>query len=68
MLNYAGCHECQSKSFVDEAEKSREEEEDGNEECITYKRMYTTPPISAICTAMAIHSGCCDGSIYCRCV
>ena len=40
MLNYAGCHECQSKTFIDEEGKSREEEEDGDEECITYKRMF----------------------------
>ena len=39
MLNYAGCHACKSKSFIDATEKSREEEEGGNEESITYKRM-----------------------------
>ena len=39
MLNYAGCHACKSKSFIDAADKSREEEEGGSEENITYKRM-----------------------------
>lgn len=39
MLNYAGCHACKNKSFIDAAEKSREEEEGGNEETITYKRV-----------------------------
>ena len=42
MMNYAGCHECRSKTFIDEKGKSREEEEDGNEECITYKRMFAS--------------------------
>ena len=42
MLNYAGCHKCQSKTFIDQEGKSREEEEDGNEECITYKRMFAS--------------------------
>lgn len=39
MLNYAGCHSCKNKSFVDAADKSREEEEGGDEENITYKRI-----------------------------
>ena len=38
MFNYAGCHACQTKSFIDAADKSREEEEGGSEENITYKR------------------------------
>ena len=38
VLNYAGCHECNKKSFLEEREKSREE--DDGEECISYKRMY----------------------------
>ncbi len=42
MLNYAGCHACKSKSFIDAAEKNSEEEEGGSEETITYKRVYTT--------------------------
>ena len=42
LLNYAGCHECQKKSFVDESEKSSEEEDDGNEENVTFKRTNAT--------------------------
>ena len=40
MLNYAGCHACQSKSYIDPTEKTREEEEGGKEESITYKRTH----------------------------
>lgn len=39
MFNYAGCHECKKKSFVDETEKHKEEEEDGNEESVSYKHV-----------------------------
>ena len=48
MFNYAGCHECKKKSFVDETEKHKEEEEDGNEESVSYKRRY--PMICSVFT------------------
>ena len=38
MLNFAGCHECHKKSFVDESEKNAEEDEEGKEESISFKR------------------------------
>ena len=54
LLNYACCHQCQSKEIIGERERKREEDEDG-EELITFKRTFL--PVH-VCTYVVCSAFC----------